>query len=60
MIHPTEDEIYQGLLELLQFEKKKTPEQGAFKNIVKDYGWDRSSNSRVSNFFLKKYKYLIN
>lgn len=59
MIHPTEEEIYQGLSELLQFEEKKSPEQTAFKNIIRDYGWDRSSNSKISNFFLKKYKYLI-
>jgi putative glycosyltransferase (TIGR04372 family) len=61
MIHPTEDEIYQGLLELLEIDQNNLNElQINFKDNIQMYGWDRSSKSRLSNFFLKKNQNLLN
>jgi len=61
MIHPSEEEIYRGLIELLDIEfNKQTQFQLDFKKVIKKYGWDGSSDSRISNFFLNKNQNLLN
>lgn len=61
LIHPTEDEIYHGLRELLEIENTNLSNlQLSFKKNVEKYGWDNSSHSRVSQNFLSNNIKLLN
>ena len=60
MLHPSENDIFQALLELVEIENTElTNIQKQFKILINDYGWDRTSKSRISNNFLNIYKNLI-
>jgi len=61
LIHASEDDVYEALIELIDIDSSKLNNlQIKFKDLIKNYGWDRSSESRISSNFLKKYEKLLN
>lgn len=60
LIHPTEEDIYEGLLELIDIENSNLSNlQIEFKQLIKNYGFDNQSDSRISHNFVYKNRHLM-